>query len=398
MKPIFKYLFTFLILLLFPLFLPHTALAKQATITDLRWTSRNDGDPPFVRIAMDLTQAVHAEAAIDEEGKNFEVILKNTSMGQVQSQYDMDNRAIDFATVSEKDGDTYLDVALTKAQTMDNIRVFALRPDAKLQKPHRLVVDIPVIGAKKTYTKPAATTTPVSTSKKSTTKTTKSDSKTSTKASTTTSQEPATTKVNVSAEAKRVLKGKIICLDPGHGGTDVGAIGRLGGKEIYEKNITLSIALPLRDLLTSAGAKVVMTRSTDKDVYGPWADADPELQARCDVANEAHADAFVSIHIDSFTNGSVDGTTAYYNAKSSRDLLLAQMMHQATMNSLAIPDRGVKSNDFYVNVNTTMPSVLMEMGFITNPHRLQMLTSTWGPKSIANSLFNGLVNYFASIA
>lgn len=389
MKRTIQLFLTFLVLLLLSFFLPHLAEAKQATITDLRWTSRNDGDPPFVRIAMDLTKAVHAEAAIDEEGKNFEVILKNTDMGNAKSQYDMDNRAIDFATISEKDGDTYLDVALTKAQTMENIRVFALRPDAKLQKPHRLVVDIPIIGAKKTYTAPTAT--PSATTKKADKKsTTKTSTETSTKA-------PAVQKVNVSADAKRVLKGKIICIDPGHGGTDVGAIGRLGGKEIYEKNITLSIALPLRDMLTSAGAKVVMTRSTDKDVYGPWADADPELQARCDVANEAHADAFISIHIDSFSNGNVDGTTAYYNAKSSKDLLLAQMMHQATMSGLAIPDRGVKSNDFYVNVNTTMPSVLMEMGFITNPHRLQMLTSTWGPKTIAKSLFNGLVNYFSAI-
>lgn len=389
MKHTIQLFLTFLVLLLLSFFLPHLAEAKQATITDLRWTSRNDGDPPFVRIAMDLTKAVHAEAAIDEEGKNFEVILKNTDMGNAKSQYDMDNRAIDFATISEKDGDTYLDVALTKAQTMENIRVFALRPDAKLQKPHRLVVDIPIIGAKKTYTAPTAT--PSATTKKA-------DKKSTTKTSTETSAKaPAVQKVNVSADAKRVLKGKIICIDPGHGGTDVGAIGRLGGKEIYEKNITLSIALPLRDMLTSAGAKVVMTRSTDKDVYGPWADADPELQARCDVANEAHADAFISIHIDSFSNGNVDGTTAYYNAKSSKDLLLAQMMHQATMSGLAIPDRGVKSNDFYVNVNTTMPSVLMEMGFITNPHRLQMLTSTWGPKTIAKSLFNGLVNYFSAI-
>ena len=389
MKHTIQLFLTFLVLLLLSFFLPHLAEAKQATITDLRWTSRNDGDPPFVRIAMDLTKAVHAEAAIDEEGKNFEVILKNTDMGNAKSQYDMDNRAIDFATISEKDGDTYLDVALTKAQTMENIRVFALRPDAKLQKPHRLVVDIPIIGAKKTYTAPAVT--PAATTKKADKKSTnKTRTETSTKA-------PAVQKVNVSADAKRVLKGKIICIDPGHGGTDVGAIGRLGGKEIYEKNITLSIALPLRDMLTSAGAKVVMTRSTDKDVYGPWADADPELQARCDVANEAHADAFISIHIDSFSNGNVDGTTAYYNAKSSKDLLLAQMMHQATMSGLAIPDRGVKSNDFYVNVNTTMPSVLMEMGFITNPHRLQMLTSTWGPKTIAKSHFNGLVNYFSAI-
>lgn len=350
-------------------------LAKDAQVTALRWTSRNDGNPPFVRIAMDLSKAVHAEAAIDDAGKNFEVVLKKTSMGSVASQYDMDPRAIDFATLSEKDGDTYLDVALTKPQKIDDIRVFALRPDAKMKKPHRLVVDIPVIGAKQTYTKKAssaASSSPASSYKKQS--------------------------YNVSSDAKSVLKGKIICIDPGHGGTDVGAIGHIGGKDVYEKNITLSIALPLRDMLTSAGAKVVMTRDTDKDVYGPWADADPELQARCDIANEAHADAFVSIHIDSFSNSSVDGTTAYYNAKSSKDLLLAQMMHQATMNSLSIPDRGVKSNDFYVNVYTTMPSVLMEMGFITNDHRVKMLTSSWGPRGIAQSLFNGLVNYFAAIS
>lgn len=351
------------------------ALAKDAQVTALRWTSRNDGNPPFVRIAMDLSKAVHAEAAIDDAGKNFEVVLKKTSIGSVASQYDMDPRAIDFATLSEKDGDTYLDVALSKPQKIDDIRVFALRPDAKMKKPHRLVVDIPVIGAKQTYTK---------------------------KASSAVSSSPASSykkqSYNVSSDAKSVLKGKIICIDPGHGGTDVGAIGHIGGKDVYEKNITLSIALPLRDMLTSAGAKVVMTRDTDKDVYGPWADADPELQARCDIANEAHADAFVSIHIDSFSNSSVDGTTAYYNAKSSKDLLLAQMMHQATMNSLSIPDRGVKSNDFYVNVYTTMPSVLMEMGFITNDHRVKMLTSSWGPRGIAQSLFNGLVNYFAAIS
>lgn len=351
------------------------ALAKDAQVTALRWTSRNDGNPPFVRIAMDLSKAVHAEAAIDDAGKNFEVVLKKTSMGSVASQYDMDPRAIDFATLSEKDGDTYLDVALSKPQKIDDIRVFALRPDTKMKKPHRLVVDIPVIGAKQTYTKKAssaASSSPASSYKKQS--------------------------YNVSSDAKSVLKGKIICIDPGHGGTDVGAIGHIGGKDVYEKNITLSIALPLRDMLTSAGAKVVMTRDTDKDVYGPWADADPELQARCDIANEAHADAFVSIHIDSFSNSSVDGTTAYYNAKSSKDLLLAQMMHQATMNSLSIPDRGVKSNDFYVNVYTTMPSVLMEMGFITNDHRVKMLTSSWGPRGIAQSLFNGLVNYFAAIS
>ena len=377
MEKIFRLVIAFFILLLLPL--GSSAMAANAEITDFRWTSRNDGDPPFVRIAMDLSKAVHAEAALDDKGKNFEVILKNTSMGKAEAQYEMDPRAIDFATVSEKDGDTYLDVALTKEQKIGDIRVFALRPDAKLKKPHRLVIDIPVIGAHQTYKK-------------------KDSAKDSRKTYVPSSQKaPEIKKYKVPSDARNILKGKIICIDPGLGGSDVGAIGHVGKKDIYEKDITLSIAIPLRDMLTSAGAKVVMTRDVDKDVYGPWSDAVLELQARCDIANEAHADAFVSIHIDSFANSSVDGTTAYYNAKSSKDLLLAQMMHQATQNSLAIPDRGVRSNDFYVNVHTTMPSVLMEMGFITNSHRAKMLTSKWAPKSIAQSLFNGLVNYFAAV-
>lgn len=377
-----------LILLVFSLLLlpwaGNEAWAKEAEITDLRWTARNDGDPPFVRIVTDLTKAVQAEAAIDKSGKNFEVILKNTQKSFSGSQYDMDPRAIDFATVSEKDGDTYIDVALTKPQKIDDIHVFALRPDAKLGKPHRLVIDIPIQGAKKSYTKPAASAENTTTKKPAAKKPSAE-------------KEAPPQKVSVPADARKILKGKIICLDPGHGGTDVGAIGHKGNKEIYEKDVTLSIALPLRDMLTSAGAKVVMTRSTDKDVYGPWADDDPELQARCDVGNQANADVFVSIHIDSFSNGSVDGTTAYYYPKTAKDLMLAQMLHQSTMNLLSIPDRGVRSGHLYVNVNTNMPSVLMEMGYISNAHRVQMLMSSWGPKSIAKSLFKGLVDYFAAL-
>ena len=89
-----------LILLVFSLLLlpwaGNEAWAKDAEITDLRWTARNDGDPPFVRIVTDLTKAVQAEAAIDKSGKNFEVILKNTQKSFSGSQYDMDPRAIDF--------------------------------------------------------------------------------------------------------------------------------------------------------------------------------------------------------------------------------------------------------------------------------------------------------------
>ena len=105
MKNLFKLLIPLLVLLLIPF--GSTSLAKDAQLTDFRWTSRNDGNPPFVRIVMDLSKAVHAEAAMDDSGKNLEVILGNTSKGGTASQFDnMDKRAVDFATLSEKDGDT----------------------------------------------------------------------------------------------------------------------------------------------------------------------------------------------------------------------------------------------------------------------------------------------------
>ena len=334
MKRIFSILIFFVSLFLLAV---HPASAAPASITNFRWTARNDGDPPFVRIAMDLSHAVKAEAAIDEEGKNFQLILRDTAKGSALHQYEMDERAIDFATVSEKNGDTNLDVLMTKPQKMENIRVFALRPDAKAGKPHRLVVDIPIIGAKKSYYKSVDKA-----EKRNAAKAAKEEITSSTPAA----PAPPIKDVPVSAEARQALKGKIICLDPGHGGTDVGAIGHLNNKEIYEKDITLPIALNLRDLLTSAGAKVVMTRTTDRDVYGPYASDTAELQARCDIANEAHAHVFVSIHIDSISNPQIDGVTAYYYVGSDKSLLLAHMLHQATLNSLSIPDRGVRANNF----------------------------------------------------
>ena len=367
-------LFTFLFALIFSGFLFVFAAETPAVVSALRWTARNDGDPPFVRIAMDLSKAVKAEAAIDAEGKNFQVILRNTKKENVASQYEMDSRIIDFATLSEKDGDTYLDVLMTKSVGMADIRIFALRKDMAAGKPHRLVVDIPIPGAKKTYfrtlKKPAITKTP--------------DNKIS-----------GSKKFTISEEAKQVLKGKVICIDPGHGGTDPGAIGHLNKKEVYEKDITLSIAFPLRDLLSAAGAKVIMTRTSDKDVFGPHADDVAELQARCDIANEAHANAFLSIHIDAISNPEIDGVTAYYYIGSDQSLLLAHLLHRAAMRDLDFPNRGVRGNEFYVTAHTTMPSALMELGYITNEKRVKMLTSKEAPLQIARSLFNGLANYFA---
>ena len=104
------------------------------------------------------------------------------------------------------------------------------------------------------------------------------------------------------------LKGKLIALDAGHGGSDTGAIGPTG---VTEKGVTLRVAKALQKLLQAEGATVRMTRTTDTEVSPKKANASDveELQARCDVGNEGNADIFISMHMDSFTNSTPSGTT-----------------------------------------------------------------------------------------
>lgn len=361
-----KKLLLFLTALLTLLLLPMAAgSASAAEVTALRTAARTDGNPPFVRTVLDLSSSVKAVASLNKSRDTLKVSLKNsTPAGNAAGTYRVNRQNVDTVSLKKDGGDALLTVKLKNPVAMDDIKVFALKANGSL--PQRLVVDVPSVS------------------------TAKAQSSSGVKGSS--SSVPA-----ASASDKKVLKGKVICLDPGHGGSDVGAIGTLNGQSVYEKDITLAISLPLRDMLRNAGAQVIMTRSTDKDVARAYAGDAEELQARCDVANKADADIFLSIHIDSFSNANVDGTTAYYYPKSGRDLLLAQTLHQSMMVNMAIPDRGVRSNDLYVNVHTAMPSVLMEMGFISNAHRLNMLTSSWGPKRIAESMYQGIIDYFKQI-
>lgn len=363
MKAIFRFLTALAALLFLPLL---AAEAGAAEVTALRTAARTDGNPPFVRIVLDLSASVKAVASLDKSGDTLTVTLKDTEAASSAAKtWSVDAQNVDDVTLKNDGGDARLTVDLKNETAMSDIKVFALKANGDL--PQRLVVDIPSVSSAKSSGSVKGSSSGVKGS-------------------------------SALASDKKILKGKVICIDPGHGGSDVGAIGTLKGKSIYEKDITLSIAGPLRDMLRDAGAKVVMTRSTDKDVARAYAGDAEELQARCDVANKAKADIFVSIHIDSFSNASVDGTTAYYYPKTGRDLLLARALHQSMMVNLAIPDRGVRSNDLYVNMHTDMPACLMEMGFISNTHRLSMLTSSWGPKRIAESMYQGILDYFKQIS
>ena len=160
------------------------------------------------------------------------------------------------------------------------------------------------------------------------------------------------------------LAGHSITIDAGHGGNDSGAIGPTG---VTEKSVTLRVALALQKLLTSEGATVYMTRTTDTEVSPKGAAASDieELQARCDVANRHNSDIFISIHMDSFTNGAAKGTTGYYYAlgsKKSRDL--ADKVRAGVIDQIGTPSRGTQSCNFYVVKHTDMPATLVEVAFI----------------------------------
>ncbi len=159
----------------------------------------------------------------------------------------------------------------------------------------------------------------------------------------------------------------------------------------------MRISNELRRLLVAQGATVYMTRTTDTEVSPKHAAASDieELQARCDVANEAHSDIFVCIHMDSFTGPAARGTTGYYYAlgsQQSRDL--ADKIRQGVIDQLGTQSRGTQSCNFYVLKHTDMPATLVEVAFVSNPDEEQLLNSEAGIRKAAQGIADGIADYF----
>lgn len=190
------------------------------------------------------------------------------------------------------------------------------------------------------------------------------------------------------------LKGRSITIDPGHGGSDSGAIGPTG---VMEKEITLRISLELEKLLKAEGATVYMTRTKDTEVSpkGPRATDVEELQARCDIANRRKSDIFISIHMDSFTNKEAKGTTGYYYSQGSqKGRELADKIRSNLVDQLGTQSRGTQTCNFYVVKNTDMPATLIEVAFVSNPEEEKLLNSKEGIKKAATAIADGIADYF----
>ncbi|MDQ0257246.1 N-acetylmuramoyl-L-alanine amidase [Evansella vedderi] len=187
----------------------------------------------------------------------------------------------------------------------------------------------------------------------------------------------------VSTTNRAPLRGKTIVVDPGHGGSDPGAI----ANGLREKDVVLDISLVLQRKLRMAGANVVMTRTTD--VF-------PSLDRRVQIANNSNGHAFVSVHANASTHTAANGTETYWNRthSSASSQRLARLTQNHLVRQLGTRDRGIHHGNFRVISQTRMPSILVEVGFLTNRGDADKLRQNIYKERSAEGIYRGLVDYF----
>lgn len=170
-----------------------------------------------------------------------------------------------------------------------------------------------------------------------------------------------------------------VVIDAGHGGTDYGAI----RDNINEKDITLDVAKQVRDMLVKKGYVVQMTRDGDDYV---------SLQDRVAISENFMPDIFISIHVNSSTGTEASGIETHYYHQES--ILLAQTLHASLASAINTKNRGLFKSKFYVINHTTVPSILMEIGFISNSAERAELSGSARRKATAKAIVEGVENYF----
>lgn len=184
------------------------------------------------------------------------------------------------------------------------------------------------------------------------------------------------------------LKNKVIVVDPGHGGSNPGAM----ANNTRESDNNLAVALKLRDKLVQAGAKVIMTRDTDRTVASEGTSLEDELEARATIAEKNHADIFVSIHSNQNSDSSIKGAMTFY--QSGKSSTLASAIEDSLVTTTGAINKGTSSENFHVLRTTSMPSTLVEMGFVSNKEEAAQLNSDSYRNKLAQGIFTGIVNYF----
>ncbi|MTV81262.1 N-acetylmuramoyl-L-alanine amidase [Secundilactobacillus folii] len=192
--------------------------------------------------------------------------------------------------------------------------------------------------------------------------------------------------INQTAKLKTAtnLSEATIVLDPGHGGSDSGALSI--DQKHDEKTYTLQLAKKVRNRLLARGAHVIMTRTGDQSV---------SLGARPEMATDNHADAFISFHFDSSPGNNIGSgfTTYYYHANTS--LKLARTINSHLV-GLPLTNKGVEVGNFEVIRDNLRPALLLEMGYINTAKDFKAIKDPAYQNQVAKDVTNGLAAYFSS--
>lgn len=188
----------------------------------------------------------------------------------------------------------------------------------------------------------------------------------------------------------RPLAGKKICIDPGHGGSDSGAIGITGLKE---KDVNLDISLRLEKDLVNLGATVYMTRTGDTEVAGPGASRTEELQARCDVATKNGVDVFLCIHNNAWTDPNKSGMEVYVVRQAGGETKRLAGAVYEKLKALPTKPNGILEAGFYVLNHTSMPGILTETAYVSNAKDEALLKTPEFREQVAGAIAQGVKEF-----
>lgn len=211
-------------------------------------------------------------------------------------------------------------------------------------------------------------------------------------------------KIEDKASNQKSSKNYTVVLDAGHGGEDGGAV---GFNNICEKDINLSIALGLRDLLEASGYNVIMTRQEDTAIYDESCKSLREkkrsdLKNRLEIIKENSQDSniFISVHQNKFTDPKYSGSQIFYSKNNPLSQELATYIKQSIV-ELIQPDntREIKPGDknIYLLHNAEIPSAIVECGFLSNEEEAKKLNTKQYQGQLAFCIYCGIANYFANL-
>jgi len=194
------------------------------------------------------------------------------------------------------------------------------------------------------------------------------------------------------------VAGKLIVIDPGHGGKDSGARSPGG---IWEKEVTLPVAEKLAEVLRQAGADVLLTRDKDIFLCDPDTEGWPkqhreDLSKRIGMANEKGADLFISIHVNSFVSDTgQSGAQTFYKIGCEESAALGKAIQSEVIRILKNTKREAKPGDYFILNNAKIPAVIVEIGFITSPEEARLMQDPSYQNKLAWAIYAGVVKYYA---